>query len=142
MSSEHLQVVKIPSGYTPQVAEFFLPLLLLIGTAVGTFLFTGTPMVNWAFASAFLASVAFALCKGMRLGDVVEGIGDGLKSVVLASVILLLAVTVGGISREVGAGIYLVDLLGDQLPPIALPVTLQLLTMIIAFFVLGFGASF
>ena len=32
-----------------------------------------------------------------------------------------------------GAGTYLVDLLGSQIPPLALPVTLQLLTMVIAF---------
>ena len=133
MSSGEQQVVKIPSGYKPHVLEFFVPLLLLIGTAIGTFALTGAPMVNWAFGIALLTSIAFALLKGMRLGDVIEGIGDGLKGVVLASVILLLAVTVGSISREVGAGIYLVDLLGDQIPPIALPVALQLLTMVIAF---------
>ena len=69
----------------------------------------------------------------MRLGDVIEGIGDGLKGVVFGSVILILAVTVGGISREVGAGSYLVDLSGDKISYIALPVTLQILTMIIAF---------
>lgn len=69
----------------------------------------------------------------MRLGDVIEGIGDGLKGVVLASVILMLAVTIGGISREVGAGIYLVDLMGERIPYVALPVALQLITMVIAF---------
>lgn len=133
MSSEEQQVVKIPDDYKPHVIEFFVPLLLLIGTAIGTFVITGAPMVNWAFGLALLSSIAFALFKGMRLGDLIEGIGDGLKGVVLASVILVLAVTVGSISREVGAGIYLVDLLGDQISPLALPIALQLLTMVIAF---------
>ena len=111
----------------------FLPLLLLIGTAVGTFVVTGTPRVNWAFGLALLVSVLVALAKGMRLGDVIEGIGDGLKGVVLACVILMLAVTVGRISQEVGAGTYLVDLLGERIPYITLPVALQLITMVIAF---------
>ncbi|TWU03394.1 Na+/H+ antiporter NhaC family protein [Neorhodopirellula pilleata] len=133
MGAEELQVAKIPPGYKPHVLEFFVPLLLLIGTAVGTFVVTGTPRVNWAFGLALLLSVLVALAKGMRLGDVIEGIGDGLKGVVLASVILMLAVTVGSISQEVGAGTYLVDLLGDHIPYIALPVALQLITMIIAF---------
>jgi len=52
---------------------------------------------------------------------------------VFGSVILVLAVTIGGISREIGAGTYMVDLLGDKIPYIALPVALQILTMIIAF---------
>ncbi|MBT5018500.1 MAG: sodium:proton antiporter, partial [Planctomicrobium sp.] len=56
-----------------------------------------------------------------------------LKGVVLASVILMLAVTIGNISREVGAGTYLVDLLGERIPYIALPIALQVITMIIAF---------
>ncbi|GAB5404853.1 MAG: Na+/H+ antiporter NhaC family protein [Aureliella sp.] len=133
ISAEELQVARVPKNYTPNVLEFFVPLLLLIGTAIGTFLVTGSPKVNWAFGVAFLVSVLVALAKGMRLGDIIEGIGDGLKGVVLASVILMLAVTIGGISREVGAGIYLVDLLGDRIPYIALPVALQLITMVIAF---------
>lgn len=133
IGSDELQVARIPFGYKPHVLEFFVPLILLIGTAVGTFVVTGTPRVNWAFGLALLVSVLVALAKGMQLGHVIEGIGDGLKGVVLASVILMLAVTIGSISREVGAGTYLVDLLGDRIPYIALPVALQLITMVIAF---------
>ena len=133
MSAKELHVSQVPEGYKTHVLEFFLPLTLLIGTAVGTFIYTGSPKVNWAFGIALLVSILVALCKGMRLGDVVEGIGDGLKGVVFGSVILVLAVTIGAISREIGAGSYMVEMLGDKIPYIALPVALQLLTMIIAF---------
>ncbi len=133
MSAKELHVSQVPEGYKTHVLEFFLPLTLLIGTAVGTFIYMGSPKVNWAFGIALLVSILVALCKGMRLGDVVEGIGDGLKGVVFGSVILVLAVTIGAISREIGAGSYMVELLGDKIPYIALPVALQLLTMIIAF---------
>ena len=133
MSAAELQVTKVPEGYHPDVREFLFPLLLLLTIAVGTFILMGSPKVNWAFGITLLVSIAVALCKGMRLGHVVEGIGDGLKGVVLASVILMLAITVGSISREVGAGTYLVELLADQTSPWALPISLQLLTMVIAF---------
>ncbi|WP_202617375.1 Na+/H+ antiporter NhaC family protein [Roseimaritima sediminicola] len=133
ISAEELQVARVPKHYTPHVLEFFVPLGLLIGTAIGTFVLLGTPKVNWAFGGALLVSVLVALLRGMRLGDVIEGIGDGLKGVVVASVILMLAVTIGSLSREVGAGIYLVDLLGERIPYVALPVALQLITMVIAF---------
>ena len=133
MSADELQVTQIPEGYKPNVLEFIVPIVVLIGTAVGTFVVMGSPKVNWAFGLALLISVLVALAKGMHLGHVMEGIGDGLKGVVLGSVILLLAVTIGSISREVGAGMYLVDLLGETIPYVALPVALLLITMVIAF---------
>ena len=133
ISSDELHVTHVPPGYRPHVLEFFVPLALLIGTAVGTFFFLGSPKVNWAFGGALMLSVLVALAKGMSLGHVIEGIGDGLKGVVLGSVILMLAITIGSISREVGAGTYLVALLGESIPYVALPIALQLLTMVIAF---------
>ncbi len=133
MNAKELQVSRIPEGYKTHVLEFIVPIVLLIGTAIGTFVYMGSPKVNWAFGLALLVSVLVALIKGMRLGDVIEGIGDGLKGVVFGSVILVLAVTIGGISREIGAGTYMVDLLGDRISYIALPFALQILTMVIAF---------
>ena len=133
MSAKELHASHVPAGYRPQVAEFFVPLAVLIAIAVGTFVAMGTPRVNWAFGAALLLSILVALFKGMHLGQVIEGIGDGLKGVVLASVILMLALTIGGISQEIGAGTYLVQQLGERIPYWALPVALQLMTMIIAF---------
>lgn len=133
LSAKEIEVPDIPEGYRPGLTEFLLPLILLIGIAVGTFVYTGTPRVNWGFGAALMTAVCLALFNGMSLRNVIEGIGLGLKSVVLASVILLLAVTIGGISQEVGAGIYLVDLLGDEISYWMLPVALQLITMVIAF---------
>jgi len=133
MSAKELHASHVPAGYKPHVLEFLGPLLLLIGIAIGTFIYLGTPQVNWAFGVALLLSVLVALFRGMHLGNVIEGIGDGLKGVVLASVILMLAITIGGISQEIGAGVYMVELLGERIPYWALPISLQLLTMIIAF---------
>lgn len=133
LSAKELHASNVPDGYRPNVLEFFIPLVLLISIAVGTFVVRGSPQVNWAFASALLVSVLIALFKGMSLGNVVEGFGDGLKGVVVASVILILALTIGTISQEAGGGLYLVELLGQRIPFWALPVCLQVLTMIIAF---------
>ncbi len=133
MSARELHASHVPPGYRPNVAEFFVPLAVLIAIAIGTFVAMGSPQVNWAFGAALLLSIVVALLKGMHLGQLIEGIGDGLKGVVLASVILMLAVTIGGISQEIGAGTYLVEQLGERIPYWALPVALQLMTMVIAF---------
>lgn len=133
LSAKELQSCDVPKGYQPHVLEFVLPLVTLIAIAVLTFIDSGSPKVNWAFGTALMMSAFIALAKGMALNDVVEGFGNGLKGVVVASVILMLAVIVGSISKEIGGGLYLVSQLGERLPFWLLPVILQLMTMVIAF---------
>jgi Na+/H+ antiporter NhaC len=133
LSARELQVSNVPPGYTPHVIDFFLPLITLIGIAVGTFIANGSPQVRWAFAAALVVAMLLALFRGMRLKALMEGFTDGLKGVILGSMILLLAITIGNISKQAGGGIYLVEMLGNQLPFWSLPVMLQILTIIIAF---------
>ena len=133
LSAKELQVSHVPEGYQPNVIDFFVPLVLLLGTAIGTFIVFHAPRVQWAFGLALTAATVLAIWRGMRLKEVMEGVAEGLKGVVLGSVILLLAVVIGNISKQAGGGIYLVELLGDQVPYWALPVMLQIMTIIIAF---------
>ncbi|WP_448547246.1 Na+/H+ antiporter NhaC family protein [Thalassotalea fusca] len=133
LSAKELQSSQVPEGYNPHFLEFIIPLIFLIGIAIVTFIALGSPKVNWAFGVALVLSAAVALAKGMSLTALIDGFGNGLKGVVVASVILMLAVIIGFISKETGGGLYLVSLLGEQLPYWLLPVTLQLITMIIAF---------
>lgn len=133
LSAKELQSTDVPKGYNPHVLEFILPLVTLTAIAVGSFVMLGTPKINWAFGAALILSAVMALIKGMSLDQVVDGFSNGLKGVVFASVILMLAVIIGSISKETGGGLFLVSLLGEQLPFWCLPVILQLITMIIAF---------
>ncbi len=133
LSSKELQASQVPEGYKPHIIEFFLPLGTLIGIAILTFVVFGSPNVQWAFGAALLLAAGMALAKGMSLKNVIQGVHDGIKGVVLGSVILLLAITIGGISQETGGGTFLVEQLGDAIPYFLLPVLLQLLTVIIAF---------
>ena len=133
LSSKELQASQVPEGYKPHILEFFLPLGTLLGIAIGTFVVFGSPNVQWAFGAALALAAGIALVKGMSLKDVIQGVHDGIKGVVLGSVILLLAITIGGISQETGGGTFLVEQLGDAIPYFLLPVLLQLMTVIIAF---------
>ena len=133
LSAKELQSSDIPNGYKPHVLEFILPLVTLTAIAIGSFILLGSPKINWAFGAALILSALIALTKGMSLNHVIDGFTNGLKGVVFASVILMLAVIIGSISKETGGGLFLVSLLGEQLPFWCLPVILQLITMIIAF---------
>ncbi len=133
LSAEELQSSNVPEGYKPHIIEFFLPLGVLIGVAIGTFIVYDSPKVHWAFGTALLLAAGMALAKGMTLKNLLTGFHDGIKGVVLGSVILLLAITIGGISKETGGGTFLVEQLGTAIPYFLLPVLLQLMTMAIAF---------
>ena len=133
LSARELQASHVPAGYAPHVVEFFLPLGVLIAIAVGTFAAYGSPNVQWAFGTALLLAAGIALGKGMSLKDLIAGFHDGIKGVVLGSVILLLAITIGNVSTETGGGVFLVEQLGDAVPYFLLPVLLQIMTMVIAF---------
>jgi len=133
LAARELHADRVPEGFRPSVWDFFLPLGLLVGIAVGTFIATGAPKVRWAFGAAVLLAGAMALVRGMALRELMEGFVDGLKGVVAGSVILLLAITIGAVSKESGGGVWLVDLLGETLPYWILPLLLQVMTMLISF---------
>ena len=79
MASEELQASHVPEGYTPTVWEFALPLIALIGVAVATYIFGGSPQVRWAFGAAVVVAAASALVRGMTLAQLMEGVGIGVS---------------------------------------------------------------
>jgi Na+/H+ antiporter NhaC len=121
-------------SYRSHPLEFVVPLVVLIGIAVGTAVFMDDgPQVRLGFAVALAVAAGTAIVRGMSLSSLVEGIGSGLKGVTVASVILVLAVVLGGITTELGGGLYLSLAIGDSVPRIAFPAVLFVLTAVIAF---------
>jgi Na+/H+ antiporter NhaC len=120
-------------GYQPNLLDFVFPLVMLLGVAIGTYLAFGSPKVLWAFGAALLLAAVMAWMQNMSLRHIVTGILDGQKGVVIGSVILLLAITVGNISQDVGGGHYLVSLLGGLKLYWILPATAFAIAVVIAF---------
>lgn len=123
----------VPPGYKPHVLEFLLPLATLLGVAIGTYVAFNSPEVLWAFAAALFLAAVMAWLKGLGIKDIVSAILDGQKSVILGSVILLLAITIGKLSQDVGGGPYLVSLLGGLQWHWVLPLTAFSIAVVIAF---------
>ena len=120
-------------NYRPIIHEFLLPLILLISIAIGTFVATGSPNVSFGFGAALFTAMAIALFRGMSFQEIINGFGNGVKGLVLASILMLLAIVIGTINVDIGSGYYLIKLLGDQIPIWALPVILFLGTLLISF---------
>lgn len=133
LNAKELQITNIPPGYNPSVWEFFLPLILLIGISTGTYIYNGVPNVHRAFGAALVFAFVTAIFKGMSIKHAIDGITDGLKGVVVGSLVLLLAIIIGSLSSQTGGGMYLVELLKESVPYWLLPILLQVLTMIASF---------
>ena len=133
LSSKELELTETPANYTPHLIDFLLPLFTILGIAIGTYVYSGTPQILSAFGISLVLSMFLACFRGMKLRDVVEGMASGWKGVVLGSVILLLAICIGNVSKNAGGGAYLVDLLGSDTPYYLLPSILLVICIVISF---------
>lgn len=141
LASAELMTIRVPEGYRPHLADFVVPLAVLVGLTVGPVAWhfgsgrEGKPP-NWiaeAFGLALLSAMGLALLRGMKLTTVIEGFVDGCKGVTLGGIILALAVTMGAVTKNLGAGAYVVEVAKGHIPPVLLPLLLQALCMLIAF---------
>jgi len=142
MAADELTVQKIPKGYQPGLIDFFGPIGALLGVAiipyVYTYFFLGrtddpTLLIAEAFVLAVLVGFLIAIGKGMKLQDTIDGFIDGCKGVTIGAIILALAVTLKEVADAVGTAGYVVAMIGDVIPPAALPGSLMVLCMLIAF---------
>jgi Na+/H+ antiporter NhaC len=133
MSSKELDELKIPEGYTSGNVDFAVPILTLIGVAVGGLIFAGAVPINEAFVLAVLSAMVVALVKGMKLTEVIEGFVDGVKGVSLGAIILALAVTLGRVSGSLGTADFLIRTTSEVIVPAFLPAIFMLICMLIAF---------
>ena len=122
-----------PGGYAPSLADFWVPIGTLLGLGVGPYLLFRANLLDVAFPASALAAMAVAGARGMRLRRILDGFVGGCQSMTIGAIVLGLAVTLGAVSRELGTAAFVVELLGDSLPPWALPALLTLLCMTIAF---------
>jgi Na+/H+ antiporter NhaC len=133
LSSRELNELKVPDGYRPGNVDFLVPILTLIGVAVGGLVLLGSVPINEAFVLAVLSAMVVALVKGMKLAEVIEGFVDGVKGVSLGAIILALAVTLGRVSTSLGTADFLIRTTSGIIVPALLPAILMLVCMLIAF---------
>jgi Na+/H+ antiporter NhaC len=121
------------AGYHASLADFLVPLGLLIGISVVPYLMQWGGRINEAFVAAVLSAMILARARGMSLGTVLRGFISGCSQMTVGAIVLGLAVTIGLVSRELHTADFLVSTMGQQLSPLLLPALLTVLSMGIAF---------
>lgn len=77
----------------------------------------------WASFAGCVVAISMAVVQRvLSIGDAIEGWLSGMRAMMLAIVILVLAWGLGGVTEALGTGTYLADLLRDSLPVALLPV--------------------
>ena len=137
--ARELTELRVPEGYKPSLLDFVVPILVLIGFALGSYLVVGSVKIAEAFGLALLAGFVLALVRGLAISDLVSGFIDGCKGVTSGAVLLGLAITLGRVSEELGTASYIVDLSGRWIVPALLPALLLFICMVVSF---SIGTSF
>ncbi|MGI9037554.1 MAG: Na+/H+ antiporter NhaC family protein, partial [Gemmatimonadota bacterium] len=133
--------IDLPEGYRPSLIDFFGPMSVLLGVAIIPFIYTfgflgrddPTLPIAEAFVLAVLAAIGLALARGMPLRDAMDGFVNGCKGVTIGAIVLALAVTLKSVADAVGTAPYVVETVGSWIPPVALPASLLLIAMFVAF---------
>ena len=86
-----------------------------------------------AFAGSFVAIVLSIAQRILSAQEAIEAWIGGLKSMMLAIVILVLAWSLGGVTEALGTGPYLSSVLKDSLPMHLLPVIVFVVGALISF---------
>ena len=149
LTAVELTRVDVPTGYQSGLADFAVPVLVLVGVALtGVFrpLWAGVQVgslevflagINVPIAEAFglgvLSAVVLALVKGMSIKDVMGGFMDGCKGVTIGAIILALAVTLGNVSKALGTAAFVVEATQSLVSPVMLPAILLAICMAISF---------
>ena len=121
MSEELTGIAPAPGLRTRLSLNFVLPVLIVIGIALGSWLTGGSALTMEAFLAAALVSGVVMRVQGVALSDVMDTAMAGMKGVLPAIVILALAYALNQLSRDLGTARYIVELTEPWLAPALLP---------------------
>ena len=88
----------------------------------------------WASLLAVLVAGVLSLVQGiLSIGEIVDAWYAGVRSMLLAVIILVLAWSLANVNEVLHAGDYLVSILGERLPPQLIPALVFVLSALTAF---------
>ncbi len=133
--AKELSNADVPDYYQPGLADFFVPISILLGFTIVPWFLTGAPMVFEAFGLSLVAAMILSGIRGMAIRDVFDGMLNGIKGVTIGAVILGLAVTLGNVSEALGTAVFIIENTSGLLQnvPYMLPGILMIVCMLVSF---------
>lgn len=138
-----------PKDILPKMSTFFLPLIALVGVTLFGFWWTGreasgimeilgasdpiTALLWGAFAMTFTGIALSLIKKRMTLKESMDTLLDGLKLMLLACVILVLAWSIGTVTQDMGLAKFIITVLGDNISFTFLPIAIFITGMFVSF---------
>lgn len=138
-----------PKDVKPKISTFFLPLIALVAVTMFGFYWTGRPgeslmevlgnsdpakALLWGAFAMTITGIVMSL--GQRIMDLKETMDtflEGLKLMLLACAILVLAWSLGTVTGDMKLADYIITLIGGSLPYWLLPIVIFLFGMFISF---------
>lgn len=140
-----------PKMDKPMIKTFVLPIALALVTILGGIVWTGREFMSaglmavlencdassallWgSFVMAATGIVLALVTRIMTFAETMSTIVDGFKLMVLTGAILVMAWSLGSITKELGLADFVVALIGDNVPFGILPPLVLVLSVLIAF---------
>jgi len=133
MSEELTAIEPYPGVSTSLFWNFVLPVIVVIGVAVGSFVVTSSSLTMEAFLlSAVVAGVTMRI-QGIPLADIMGTAMSGIKGVMPAIIILAFAYALNDLSEQLDTAGYIVSQTESWLTPGLLPMLAFVIAGTIAF---------
>lgn len=138
-----------PKKTKPMIMTFVLPILSALVVIIGGIFWTGregsgimgilescdaTSALLWGSFTMAVVGIVLALATGiMNFKETMDTMVDGFKLMTMTGCILVLAWSVGAITKEMGLASFIITLIGDNIPFGVLPILILSLSILVAF---------
>jgi len=94
---------------------------------------SATAMMYGAFSAVALAVIWYTLRRRLSLTESMDAVVDGMKSMMISIVVLVLAWSIGGVTEMLGTGPFVANLVSTNIPTLAIPLVAFIAACLIAF---------
>lgn len=134
MATELAELRTVDHIHSPNLwLNFFLPIALTVGIALGSFILTGRTMVLEGFMAAVLVQALSLRAQGVALSEIVTIAMQGVKGIVPAVILVALAYSISTVTKELGTAAYIVEATRGWLSAAWLPAAVFVLASVISF---------
>jgi len=122
-----------PGLKTHVFLDFILPVLIVISIAVGTYITLKSAKTMEAFLAASVILGIIMRFQGVPFKDIMDTAMKGMKGIMPAVVILALAYSINGLSKQMGTANYIISVTETWLTPNLLPFITFMIAATISF---------